>query len=103
MAAIVPASVWHPLAHTATFEDESAERAMKKVSFFCSPDVSVLSSFSLIISPPHPSHLFLLLCSLPRFLPSLTFSFSSPGQLNVLPGTLLSAASCNFHHLNPPS
>lgn len=54
MAAIVPASVWHPLAHTATFEDESAERAMKKVSFFCSPDVSVLSSFSLIISPPPP-------------------------------------------------
>lgn len=51
MAAIVPASVWHPLAHAATFEDESAERAMKKVSFFCSPDVSVLSSFSLIIPP----------------------------------------------------
>lgn len=77
MAAIVPASVWHPLAHTATFEDESAERAMKKVSFFCSPDVSVLSSFSLIISPTH------LICS-SSFAAFLGFSPLSPSHFPPL-------------------
>lgn len=81
MAAIVPASVWHPLAHTATFEDESAERAMKKVSFFCSPDVSVLSSFSLIISPPlPPTH---LICS-SSFAAFLGFSPLSPSHFPPL-------------------
>lgn len=79
MAAIVPASVWHPLAHTATFEDESAERAMKKVSFFRSPDVSVLSSFSLIISPP-PIH---LICS-SSFAAFLGFSPLSPSHFPPL-------------------
>lgn len=78
MAAIVPASVWHPLAHTATFEDESAERAMKKVSFFCSPDVSVLSSFPLIISPP--TH---LICS-SSFAAFLGFSPLSPSHFPPL-------------------
>lgn len=48
IAAIVPASVWHSLAHSAIFEDESAELAMKKVSFRCyhnNPDLCVLSFF----------------------------------------------------------